>query len=186
VDEVLFKQQLNYWLSVLPSLNAPLEAWGKQEIDINAPDWMDRLEQAKSPLDDSAELREHFNTVTREVAEVYQTGTDEQRAMIRSLLKQMKGVRYFLGVHSELIRSQNDATLFRLALIFESMCDLRNDSRDVIITLIELCKAGQRAGIEVVRYLEEIAAISSDVDHHTMDSMRDLLRRQISVLVKHQ
>jgi hypothetical protein len=134
-----------------------------------------KLKRRNSPLDLDPALHNRFKTVTGEMAEVYLVGNDEQRASIRFLIKRMTGIQYFMAIPASEIRSSTDASKFRLALLFESMADLRDDTRDVILALDELCGAGRQAGIDIDRYRNEIAALSSDVNHHGLGSMRSLL-----------
>jgi hypothetical protein len=123
-------------------------------------------------------LNRRFTTVTAELAQVYLAANDAQRAGIRSLLQRMKGIRYFMAIPASEIRSAADGDKFRLALLFESMADLREDSRDVIVALDGLCRAGRQAGIDVERHCREVAALSSDVNHHGLGSMQSLLSRE--------
>jgi hypothetical protein len=170
-----FEQLMTNWRSTLSTLNAPLQAWINTPVDIMAPNWFEKLQQRKTPLETDAELRMLFDATTHEMARIYRIANNEQREAIREFLKKMKAVKYFMAIPAVRIRSQADEDVFILALLFESMADLREDTRDVILGIDELCKAGERAGIDVHRHLKEIAALSSDANHHGMGSMRTLL-----------
>jgi hypothetical protein len=176
MEQSQFDRYMGQWLQILPALNNTLDGWRKQPAG-----WFTilatllKLTRRKSPLDSNPALHNRFNAVTGEMAEVYLVGNDEQRVSIRSLMKRMTGIQYFMAIPASEIRSSADASKFRLALLFESMADLRDDTRDVILALDELYRAGRQAGIDVERYRNEIAALSSDVNHHGLGSMRSLL-----------
>jgi hypothetical protein len=181
MEQSQFEHYMGQWVQILPALNTPLDDWRNQPAG-----WFTilatllKLKRRKSPLDLDPALHDRFKAVTGEMAEVYLVGNDEQRASIRSLVKRMTGIQYFMAIPASQIRSFADASKFRLALLFESMADLRDDTRDVILLLDELCRAGRKAGIDVDRYRNEIAQLSSDVNHHGLGSMRSLLSANVS------
>jgi len=176
MEQSQFDHHMGQWVQILPALDTPLDAWRKQPVG-----WFTilatllKLKRRRSPLNLDPALHDRVKAVTGEMAEVYLIGNDEQRASIRSLITRMRGIQYFMAIPASQIRSSADAGKFRLALLFESMADLRDDTRDVILAVHELCHAGRQAGIDVERYRNEIAALSSDVDRHGLGSMRSLL-----------
>ena len=180
MEAVHFEEYLQKWSATLPKINAPLKAFGQQEVDISAPDWFERLVEMPTPLDEDENLRVEFNSVTSEIVDVYVQSTVEQCHRIREFLSQYEGVLHFLGVSSKLIKTQKDIGLFRAGLAMLSIENQGRDARDTIVALEELCKAAKQAGIDVSSYLKEIAVLSSDVDKYGMGSTRDLfLQRAI-------
>ena len=112
MDAVCFEKYVQKWSVILPKINAPLEAFGQQEVDISAPDWYERLINMPTPLDEDENLRVEFNSVTAEIVEIYLRSTVEQCHKIRDLLSRYEGVLHFLGVPSKLIKTQKDVDLF--------------------------------------------------------------------------
>jgi rubrerythrin len=108
------------------------------------------------------------------------TGSEEQRTQIRALLRKMTGTRDSMGIPFTEIRHKIDAARFRLALIYESMKDLAEDTRDARTTIEELCRAARLAGIDPDPPLREVAAVSSEIDHHGMGSMKALLLERMT------
>jgi hypothetical protein len=174
-----FVERVHAWQRVLSELNPPLAEWCKQPINID--DSIEQFMHMQTPLDRDSALRQHLTTLTSDLVAAYLVGSDDQRATIRTLLRQIPAVRYFIGIPAITIRSPDDAERLQFALACESMCDLRDDARDVILTLMALRQAAQQAGIDSIPYFEAIAAISSDEDRHQFGSMRTLLRRQADI-----
>jgi hypothetical protein len=174
-----FMERVHAWQRVLSELNPPLAEWCQQPI--NPDDSIEQFMHLQTPLDRDSALRQHLTTLTNDLVATYLVGSDDQRAIIRTLLRQMPAVRYFIGIPATTIRSPDDAEGLRFALACESMCDLRDDARDAILTLMALRQAAQQAGIDSVPYFEAIAAISSDEDRHQFGAMRTLLGRQADI-----
>lgn len=121
-----------------------------------------------------AELDEdEAEAVLRAAIEAYETGDDTVRATIRRLFDRYTSFRWA----AHLPRGWDSAADFRAHLIHMSARDQGADTRDEILALQDLCDRAQRAGIDVDRVLDEVAAMSSDVDRYGMGSMRDVFIR---------
>jgi hypothetical protein len=174
-----FEECVHAWQRVLAELNPPLAEWCNQPIDIDAS--TEQFMHRQTPLDRDPALRQHLTALTNDLVVAYLVASDDQRITIRMLLRQMPAVRYFIGIPATTIRSPDDAERLRFALACESICDLRDDARDVILTLMTLRQAAHQARIDSVPYFEAVAAISSDEDRHQFGSMRTLLRQQADI-----
>jgi hypothetical protein len=120
-------------------------------------------------------LQIRFDDTTRRLADAYVAGDDGQRADIRQLVHAMPGVNACMGIPTEQIRARIDGARFRLALIFESIKDLRPDADAAVARLDGLCGAAKAAGIDPRPHLREIAEVSSAIRHSGKSSMRELL-----------
>jgi hypothetical protein len=78
-------------------------------------------------------------------------------------------------VGGSLPREWNTAEEFRARLVHLSARDQGADTRDEILALQDLCNRARQAGIDVDPILDEVAAMSSDVDRYGMGSMRSVI-----------
>jgi hypothetical protein len=111
--------------------------------------------------------------VLRAVLSLYAAGGDDVRVAIRRLFDRYTSFRWA----AHLPRDWDSAADFRARLIHMSARDQGPDTRDEILALWDLCERALRAGIDVGPILDEVAAISSDVDRYGMGSMRDVFLR---------
>ena len=74
-------------------------------------------------------------------------------------------------------RDWDTAEEFRAHLVHLSARDQGADTRDEIVTLQQLCDQAWRVGVDVDPILEEVAAMSSEVDRYGMGSMRSIILR---------
>ena len=179
MDDATFTLFLQDQRNDLGDIELILFAWQTRVLDPGDPDARAKA-QPHNPLEKDKALRAQFDTTCRRLADAYMAGSDEQRVQVRALLRQMTGTRNSMGIPFTEIRLKMDAARFRLALIYESMKDLGEDTRDAQMTLDNLCHAARIAGIDADPYLREVAAVSSETDHHHMGSMRALLVERIT------
>lgn len=111
--------------------------------------------------------------VLRAVVQAYAGGDETVRAAIRRLFDRYTSFRWA----ANLPRQWRTAEEFRAHLIVLSARDQGADTRDEILAVQDLCDRARRYGIDVDPILEEVAAISSDVDRYGMGSMRGVLVR---------
>ncbi len=116
-------------------------------------------------VDDRAEA------VLRAVIELYTAGDVATRAAIRQLFDRYTSFRWAAHLGSD----WDTAEEFRARLVDLSARDQGADTRDEILVLQDLCDQALRAGIDVGPILDEVAAISSDVDRYGMGSMRRVI-----------
>jgi hypothetical protein len=110
-------------------------------------------------------------TVLRAVIEAYAAGDQATRATIRRLFDRYDSFRWA----AHLPRDWSTADDFRARLVHLSARDQASDTRDEIMALQHLCDQARRAGIDVDPILDEVAAMSSDVDRYGMGSMRAVI-----------
>jgi hypothetical protein len=124
-------------------------------------------DMAQLGVGDQAEM------LLRELVELYAAVDDKVRLRIRGLFDRYSSFRWA----AHLPREWNRAEEFRARLIHLSMRDQASDARDEIVTLQSLCSRARQAGIDVDPILDEVAAMSSDVDRYGMGSMRAMILR---------
>ena len=107
----------------------------------------------------------------RAIIEAYAVGDAGVRATVRGLFDRYTSFRW--GAH--LPREWSTREEFRAHLILLSAQDQGADTRDEILTLQYLCDRGRQLGIDVDPILDEVAAMSSDVDRYGMGSMRQII-----------
>jgi hypothetical protein len=118
-------------------------------------------------VDDQAEA------VLRAALEVYAAGDEPVRAAVRQLFDRYTSFRWAAHLPLE----WDTAEEFRAHLVHLSARDQGADTRDEIVTLQHLCDQARRVAIDVDPILEEVAAMSSDVDRYGMGSMRSIILR---------
>jgi hypothetical protein len=94
-----------------------------------------------------------------------------RRPTIRGLLDRYLSFRW--GAH--LPREWGTRDEFRAHLILLSAADQGADTRDEILTLQDLCDRARQLGIDVDPILDEVAAMSSDVDPFGIGSMSQII-----------
>jgi hypothetical protein len=174
MDESSFALFLQEQRADLAAIGLTLRAWERTELDSHDPDARARA-QSRHPLSGDKALRTRFDTTCRRLADAYMSGSLDQRTQIRDCVRGIPGVRDSMRIPFTEIRMKMDAARFRLALIYESIRDLGDDTRDTVMTLDNLTRAARIAGIDSDPFLKEVAAVSSDVDEHGMGAMRELL-----------
>jgi hypothetical protein len=124
-----------------------------------------RADLARLAVDDEAEA------VLRAVIELYAAGAETARAAVRQLFDRYTSFRWA----AHLPREWNTAEEFRARLVHLSARDQGADTRDEILALQDLCNRARQAGLDVDPILDEVAAMSSDVDRYGMGSMRSVI-----------
>jgi hypothetical protein len=139
-------------------------------VDTSEPDWVEKMgarvkdELAERAVDELAEA------VLRALVERY-AGDETARAEVRSLFDRYPSFRWA----AHLPPSWDSADDFRAHLVHLSARDQGADTRDEILTLQDLCGQARQAGIDVDPILDDVAAMSSDIDRYGMGSMRTLI-----------
>ena len=109
----------------------------------------------------------------RALVEAYATGDDATRARIRWMFERHRHFRW----GANLPRDWDTAAELRARLVHLSARDQGGDARDEILQLQDLCERAARAGIDAGPVLDEVAAMSSDLDRYGMGSTRDIILR---------
>jgi hypothetical protein len=152
-------------------LNAVYRPVAAMPVDHSDPDALmnlgARIEAALTGLavDDQADA------VLRAVIELYDGGDETARAAVRRMFDRYTSFRWA----AHLPRDWDTAHEFRARLVHLSARDQGPDTRDEILALQDLCARAEQAGIDVDPILDEVAAMSSDVDRYGMGSMRSVI-----------
>jgi hypothetical protein len=154
----------------LASLEERLRPIATRPVNINDHDWVDRLRQAPSPLD-QAGVRLEAETILGSLLQAYRTEGSFVRASIRRLLAQNPSFTWATGVQE----SPTTEEVFRLHLLHISAVDHARDLRDTILTLNSICATANMAGVNTRPILDEVAALSSDEHKGSMGSIRSIL-----------
>lgn len=115
----------------------------------------------------------------RRIADAYMQSAPEQRADLRALVQRFTEVSACMRIAPEEIRTKIDGVRFRLALLYESLLDLRPDAQAAIERLDRLCQAAVAAGFDPNTHLREVATVSSNTGHAGYGSMRALLLARV-------
>lgn len=152
-------------------LDAVIHPVAKQPVDIMDPDVFKNMgatikaELAELDIEDDAEA------VLRPLLAAYAAGDEATRAAIRQLFDRYTSFRWA----AHLPREWDSAEDFRAHLVHLSARDQGADARDEILDLRDLCGRARQLGIDVDPILEEVAAMSSDVDRYGMGSTRRII-----------
>ena len=142
-----------------------------QPVDTSDPDWAAKL-AASDPLGEIGAKAE-AHAALDVLLDAYEQGPQETRAEVRRILRTYRRFSWGVGLAPE----WTTVTEFRRHLIYLSARDQGQDARDELMTLWALCNEARAKGIDVEPLLTEVAALSSEVDHYGMGSMRSLLMR---------
>jgi hypothetical protein len=132
-------------------------------------DWTDPEWHTKIRVDPPPEAADALAALVS----AYEKGDGAQRDDIRRIFRKYRYFRWGVGF----LRAWRTAEELRDRLLLISAEDQGDDTRDVIVYLNDLCTEARGHGIDAGPVLREIAALSSDVDHYGMGSMREILLR---------
>ncbi|MEV4508619.1 hypothetical protein AB0K00_06635 [Dactylosporangium sp. NPDC049525] len=116
---------------------------------------------------------ERAEAAVRALVEAYAAGDEATRVRIRRLFDRHRHFRWA----AHLPRDWDNAAELRARLVHLSARDQGSDTRDEILALQDLCDRARRSGIDAGPVLDEVAAMSSDLDRYGMGSMRDVILR---------
>jgi hypothetical protein len=110
-----------------------------------------------------------------ELIEAYAKGNAHERTTLRSLLAAHPSFAWAARPPT------NSSTVegFRTALLWASLLDQGRDPRDLLVTLDYECAVAKASGIDFRPMVQEIAALSSDVDRYGMGSTRSILIQRV-------
>jgi hypothetical protein len=157
--------------SEIARLDALYRPLANRPVDIMEPDWVEKMGARVAAGLAALGVEDEAVAVLRALVEHYAAGDDDARAEIRSLFDQHPSFRWAAHLPQE----WDSAEDFRAHLLHLSARDQGADTRDEILALQALCARAHDAGIDVDPILDEVAAISSDVDRYGMGSMRTVI-----------
>jgi hypothetical protein len=146
-------------------LDEKLKPIANRPIDITQPGWLEEAKALAPPLE-RADVQPRAQHLLLDIVREYGQVSARQRAEIRQLFKTFKAFAWA----ATLPRPVGSPETFREHLIHFSIVDQGPDSRDALLTLRDLCVNGATAGVSIRPILEEVAALSSDVDRYGMGS----------------
>lgn len=145
-------------------LDALYRPVARAPIDLTNPIGLTSMGERLAALGVEAETQ----AVLEAIIKAYAGG---DRPAIRELFDRYASFRWA----AQLPQDWSTADGFRAHLIHLSARDQGADTRDEILTLQALCDQAHQNGIDVGPILDEVAAMSSDVDRYGMGSMRQII-----------
>ena len=139
-------------------------------VDFNDPNFVNRLAQKQSPLDEAG-IRPEAEKLLESLAAEYANSNDETRIAIRAMFARYQHFAWAAGFGTPPV-SERD---FRHHLILFSMFDQGKDSRDALLSLQALCGQARAAGIDITPMAREVAQMSSDANKYGMGSTKGML-----------
>lgn len=142
-----------------------------QPVDPSDPDWAAKLAE-RDPLGEIGAKGE-ARAALDFLLDAYEQGPEAVRVEVRRILRTYRRFTWGVGLPPEWTTVAD----LRRHFVYLSARDQAQDTRDELVTLWALCNEARARDIDIEPLLSEIAAISSDVDHYGMGSMRTLLMR---------
>ena len=161
---------LEDWEFRMMELDERLRPIAQRPVDVTRPGWMERLRAGVPPLDEAG-ARNEAETLLAELSAAYAEGTEESRVAIRRLFAEYRSFAWAAALSSP----RTSVEGLRRHLIFFSMQDQGQDSRDALLTLQRICGEAAGAGVDTAPVLREVVAMSSAVNKYGMGSTRDML-----------
>jgi hypothetical protein len=166
--------QWKEWISLLDDALKPIAARPIDFTDLKDPNWLTRVKNAPSPLEEAGVKSETENLLAELVAG-YPACDDQARQAVRKLFADHPSFSWAAALPYKPITDES----FRAHLILFSMKDQEGDSRDALLALQSMCATAASAGVEIEPILKEVAELSSDVNRYGMGSTRSLLLHAI-------
>jgi hypothetical protein len=173
MDETAFRAFLENQQSTFAEFESLMEA-PKTGVTIS-PNLLRKAPPTSLDFSNDKPMQTRFDDACRCLAEAYIQCDDGQRAVIRKLMRGLPVVSASMGISPEQIQTKIDGARFRLALVFESIKDLRPDEKEAARRLERLREAAMNAGVEPNPFLQEVAWMSNDECHSGRKSMRERL-----------
>lgn len=148
------------------ALNQKLQPFCGRPVDINDPNWMEKLRQSH-PLDEAG-VRHEAESLLLSLLAAYASGTTAQRAAIRELFRTNRAFGLTTGVR----QSPDTAQGFRQHVLHASVLGEIEDPRDIMVSLHDHCAAATAAGVAIEPILAEVAALSEPVVRRILSRTR--------------
>ncbi|MFJ9560782.1 hypothetical protein ACIRQQ_12160 [Streptomyces fuscichromogenes] len=160
--------ELVEWVALIDACVEPL---ANPLVDLTDPDWIRKMRERPSPLDEAG-IRAEAEAALRDVLSRYEDGDEGVRVSLRALLERC----HRFGRETTL-PFEPTTQGFRQRLLLISVDDQGFDTRDMMVDLNDLCGRARTAGVDIRPLLLEVAGLSSDVDKYGMGSTRHILLR---------
>lgn len=151
-------------------LDGRLRSIARRPVDTNQPDWLERLQANKQPLDEAG-VREETEGLLRDLISIYAQASGETRSTIRRLFVEYDSFAWAAALSTP----WTTAAGFREHLILFSMKDQEKDCRDALLLLRSYVQDAAAAGVKTEETLREVAAMSSRVNRYGMGSTFEML-----------
>lgn len=175
MDQNEFESVFVDWSQRAEVLDEQLHPIVHAEIDINAPDWLEQLENFPHPADSSG-LRDEISSLFNQIVTKFESLNDEQRQRVIDLMDKKDSLMYSAVL--DIDRSTPEG--FRKHMILFVIEDQGKDTRDAIMALDHYRKDAEEHGINVNLIFQEMAKIASTRDKYGWGTTRDLLLKNQS------
>lgn len=169
-----FETSFADWQKRADFLNQKLMPITNRPVDINAHDWVEKLEKRPHPADESG-LRTEIETLFNEVIDQFELYGPDQRQQIIDLMYQNDALMYARCIDAD----RNTPGGFRKHMILFVIDDQGKDTRDAMLALGAHHADAKRLGIDVGSIFKEMAAISSTREKFGWGSTRDLFHKYL-------
>lgn len=153
-------------------INGALKPIAERPVDINDPNWVEKLRTQTPPLD-QAGVRTDAEALMRLLIDAYSEGPEKQRQIVRNILAQNRAFTWATGMPEP----PTTVSTLRIHLLRLSAENGGGDMRDTIMSVESVCSEAIAAGVNVVPVLKEVANLSSNVMSLNIGSMRTVLER---------
>ncbi|GGN12012.1 hypothetical protein FHR83_003521 [Actinoplanes campanulatus] len=157
-------------------LDELLREIAKRPVDVDDPEWQDKLRRAPVPVDEAGVAVEAAAALEA-LLNAYEMGGPLIREEVRSVFRDFPSFRWAAHLPAE----SESVTEFRRELMHVSAMDQGDDPRDELMRIWWLCNRARDRGIDVEPVLRRVADLSSDVDIYGFGSMRTLIVRGLEV-----
>ena len=172
MDDVKFQDQFTDWKKRVETLDQKLQPIANREVDINAPDWAEKLDNEPHPADES-DLRQVICVLFNEIIDQYELLNTTQRQMIIDLLDKNDSLMWSAVIDYDLETEEG----FRRNMLLFVLADQGKDSRDAIVALSHYRNQGEKRGYDVDGIFKQMAQLASDNDKYGWGSTRELLKK---------
>lgn len=170
MSDIAFETVFADWQQRAKFLDKQLMPIVHADVDINDPDWREKLENEPHPADQSG-LRAAIADLFNEIVGCFEALNHEHRQRVIDLMGENDSLMYSAVIDAD----YNSPDGFRKYLILFVIKDQGKDTRDAIVTLTHYRQDGEQRGIDVNEIFREAAGMASTKDKYGWGSTRDLL-----------
>jgi len=170
MNRIEFEALFDNWIQRAEILDKQLHPIVHEEVDTNATDWLEQLDNLPHPAD-AAGLRDEITSLFNEVVDKFDSLDAEQRQRVIDLMDKRDSLMYSALLDAD--RSSPEG--FRKHMILFVIEDQGKDTRDAIVTLDHYRKDAEGHGINVDSIFKEMAEIASTRDKYGWGTTRSLL-----------
>ena len=150
-------------------LDGALRPIAERPVDISDATWLRRA-YASRPLEEAV-IKSEAEALLESILRRYSVSDETTRIAIRRLFERYSSFRWA----SSLACAPTTAEGFRLHVLHLSVRDQATDARDELLALRYVCAQAAKSGVDIAPILNDVAALSSDVDKYGMGSTKRFL-----------